>query len=214
MIETTPQEQLALITIAVLIISGASVRMIGASAADEALRFSAEAADTLSDGKGTELREQVATQLAEEDRRAKPLDPGERLNPNRASAEELDRLPGVGPGMADRIVEFRSREGPFRYVDDLAAVQGIGPRLVERIRESVTLGDRPAASGSGVRIDLNRADEDQLSELPGIGPALARRIVEYRDEHGAFKEWGGLEAVSGIGPGLRRRLESAARLGP
>lgn len=50
----------------------------------------------------------------------------DRLNVNTASAEELDRLHGVGPALAARIAEHRERNGPFRGPDDLARVPGIG----------------------------------------------------------------------------------------
>jgi competence protein ComEA len=59
---------------------------------------------------------------------------------------ELDALPGIGPVLARRIVEFRREHGPFRRVDELRAVRGVGPKLLERIRSSVAVGDaRPQA---------------------------------------------------------------------
>ena len=64
------------------------------------------------------------------------------LDLNRASAEELDRLPGLGPTLAQRIVEHRQRHGAFRYVDELRAVRGIGPRLLERLKPRLTLGEQ------------------------------------------------------------------------
>lgn len=51
-----------------------------------------------------------------------------------ATAAELDRLPGIGPVLAARIVEHRRLHGPFRHVDELLSVPGIGPRLLERLR--------------------------------------------------------------------------------
>lgn len=48
-------------------------------------------------------------------------------------------------------------------------------------------------------LDLNRATTDDLEELPGVGPVLAGRIVEWRDQHGAFEEVGQLRDVTGIG---------------
>jgi competence protein ComEA len=54
---------------------------------------------------------------------------------NRASAAELEALPGIGPVLAQRICEHRRREGPFRTVDELRAVRGVGPRLLERVRD-------------------------------------------------------------------------------
>ena len=56
---------------------------------------------------------------------------------NRATVEELDRLPGIGPILARRIVEHRDRHGPFRTVDELLGVPGIGERSLERLRPFV-----------------------------------------------------------------------------
>ncbi len=63
-----------------------------------------------------------------------PSGPLGTLDVNAASLAELDRLPGIGPVLARRIVEHRSRHGRFHAVDDLLSVPGIGPRLVERLR--------------------------------------------------------------------------------
>ncbi len=49
-------------------------------------------------------------------------------------------------------------------------------------------------------IDINRAGLDELETLPGIGPALAARIIAYRNEHGPFQSVEALKNVSGIGP--------------
>jgi competence ComEA-like helix-hairpin-helix protein len=61
---------------------------------------------------------------------------------NRASARELDRLPGVGPVLAARIIDYRSRHGAFRQVEELMAVRGIGPRLYARLAPRVSVAGR------------------------------------------------------------------------
>ena len=58
-----------------------------------------------------------------------------------------------------------------------------------------------------VPVDLNAAGEAELAELPGIGPELARRIVEYREEHGPFAKPEELMEVSGIGEGKFAALD-------
>ena len=58
---------------------------------------------------------------------------------NRATAGELDALPGIGPATATAIVEHRDRNGPFATVDDLEQVPGIGPAKLEAIRALVTV---------------------------------------------------------------------------
>jgi competence protein ComEA len=59
---------------------------------------------------------------------------------NRASAEELTALPGIGEAKAAAIVEYRNERGRFTSVDDLEAVRGIGPALVAKLRPHLTLG--------------------------------------------------------------------------
>jgi len=59
---------------------------------------------------------------------------------NSASVAELDGLPGIGPVLAQRIVDRRTAVGPFRVVDDLVEVQGISTRMVEELRPLVTVG--------------------------------------------------------------------------
>jgi competence protein ComEA len=56
------------------------------------------------------------------------------------------------------------------------------------------------------KVNVNTADLAQLEELPGIGPALAGRILEFRQANGPFKNLGELDAVSGIGPALMGNL--------
>ena len=62
-----------------------------------------------------------------------------RINLNTASAIELEQLPGVGEVLASRIVEHRQLQGPFTTVDQLADVEGISDRLVDEIRDLVTV---------------------------------------------------------------------------
>lgn len=67
-----------------------------------------------------------------------PAAPAARLDLNAADERALDGLPGIGPVLAARIVQHRRDHGPFRDPDELLAVRGIGPRLLERLRPLVT----------------------------------------------------------------------------
>lgn len=68
----------------------------------------------------------------------KPASIARKINVNTATQAELESLPDIGPALARRIIEFRTRKGPFRRVDELDNVSGIGPRTLERLRPLVT----------------------------------------------------------------------------
>lgn len=59
---------------------------------------------------------------------------------NRADEITLTRLPGIGPRLAQRILADRAEKGPFRSVDELVRVKGIGPATVARLRPMITVG--------------------------------------------------------------------------
>jgi comEA protein len=62
-----------------------------------------------------------------------------RININTALKAELELLPGIGPALAGRIIEYRQQRGPFKSVDDLDGVKGIGPKVLGKLRERVVV---------------------------------------------------------------------------
>jgi competence protein ComEA len=177
------------------------------------------------------LLEESLDAKEEEERRTAPFAPGETLDPNRSSEEELDRLPGIGPSTARAWATARREEGGFGKAEDLLNVPGIGPATLDKIRPfldfsggvpldildrrrdrttgptqsertnpRVTPPDPPSSGRRPRRIDLNRASPQELESLPGIGPALAARIVENRRRYGLFVKPEDLLRVRGIGP--------------
>ncbi|MFW6206686.1 MAG: ComEA family DNA-binding protein, partial [Gemmatimonadota bacterium] len=63
--------------------------------------------------------------------------PPSRIDVNRASARELEALPGIGPALARRIVELRRRKGRLDRAEDLLEVRGIGPATLEELRDRI-----------------------------------------------------------------------------
>jgi len=193
-----------------------------------------------STGVGAALLEGTREARAEEERRSRPLAEGERIDPNRAPPAELDRLPGVGPAVADRIVAEREEGGAFRSAAELDRVRGIGPATVRRLEphldfsaappatlvrtrrasgtrrsRPITLPDPPSgASAAAPLIDLNRATVDELQSLRGVGPVLAERILVFRREKGRFRAVDELLEVRGVGPATLERLRPRVRVGP
>lgn len=60
------------------------------------------------------------------------------ININTADAPELDRLPGIGPALAQEIVRYREANGPFAQIEDLLNVPGIGPAKLAQVRDLIT----------------------------------------------------------------------------
>lgn len=230
----TPQERLALGVAALLLAGGATVRGLRTGPAPAEL-----AGAPAVEASASRLAAQVADSVERAERRRAPLAQGERIDPNTAPADELDRLPKVGPALAQRIVEWRASHGAFRTMADLDSVPGVGPALLRDAGPHLALAPAPAAASArdsfqtaasvadwdrspqkqaagpaaDAVVDINRATADELATLPGIGPALARRIVEWRGAHGPFATVDDLEQVPGIGPATVARLRPRVRAG-
>jgi competence ComEA-like helix-hairpin-helix protein len=65
------------------------------------------------------------------------------LDLNRATPDDLLQLPGIGPGLAARIVDTRARDGAFGSIDELRRVRGIGRTTLERLRPLLAVGPAP-----------------------------------------------------------------------
>ena len=83
--------------------------------------------------------EQIVVPAAADGESAEPIDDG-LVNINTATATELEVLPRIGEALAARIVTWREENGPFRSVDDLGNVSGIGEKMLETLRPLVKVG--------------------------------------------------------------------------
>lgn len=158
-------------------------------------------------------RSQVDSALSAEAAAAVPLAPGERIDLNTADIVTLRRLPGVGRSRAAAIIDDRRKRGPFRSVQELVRVPGIGEGLTRSISEYVETSYRSRGlvdSRDAGLLDLNRAQINELEQITGIGPALAARIVAARAARGRFRSLEELLEIPGIGPKSLQILREAA----
>jgi competence protein ComEA len=121
------------------------------------------------------------------------------------------RRPGVYEfRQGDRVIDAIRMAGGARHGADLMSINLAAPLTdgqqivvlkTGRSGGAVVGGGsgQPGTSGAEPLVNLNTATIDQLESLPGIGPALAQRILDYRQEHGPFRSVEDLTNVSGIG---------------
>jgi comEA protein len=78
--------------------------------------------------------------LQKQGKASKP--PATAIDINKATANDLRKLPGIGPSLAKQIVAYREKHGPFRRVEDLMVIKGIGIKKWKEIRPLVRVGER------------------------------------------------------------------------
>jgi competence ComEA-like helix-hairpin-helix protein len=220
-----PPERRALLLLLILAVAGQAVRHLATRAGDPPGQV--QLLSSLSAGSPLAQRDSAV-------RQARPLEPGELIDADIAPAAELARLPRIGLALAKVIVADRDTLGAFGSLEGLDRVAGVGPGLLRSLAPHLRFSGAPApqsaarATGAAVGtafaprgggdlvsarverqdtvLNVNRATAVELEALPGVGPALARRIVADREARGPFAAVAALDRVPGIGPALLARL--------
>jgi competence ComEA-like helix-hairpin-helix protein len=121
----------AALLLSVLALAGAGVRYVLAPAA------AAAPGDVQIAPVDTPPRSTLRTTARTAARLLRPLEPGQRVDLDRADATEITRLPRIGPALAQRIVAWRAEHGPIGSLARLDSVPGVGPGLLEALRSFV-----------------------------------------------------------------------------
>jgi competence protein ComEA len=126
-----------------------------------------------------------------------------RVPANARVAEAVERAGGPASGAEVAAVNLAAR------VED--GQQIVLPRTGTAAAASrgAALGGPGSAAAAGAKLSLAQASQAQLEELDGIGPTLAKRILEYRDANGGFRSLGELKEVEGIGEKRFQSLSEA-----
>lgn len=125
------------------------------------------------------------------------------LDINTADTTVWERLPGIGPVLARRIVLFRERLGGFFSIAQVSETYGLADSVFVKIQPLLQLG-----VVSLRKIDLNKIDEKSLADHPYIDTKLARTIIRYRNSHGPFRSIEGLKAIALVDEVIYRKLEN------
>lgn len=155
-----------------------------------------------------------------------------RLNINTADKTTMASLLGGDEALAIEVIRYRNAHGPFAAVEDLSVIKGISRRQARSLRTLATTeassrplpapepapasAPRPATvpiTGLPGGLNINSASPAELDTLPGIGPAKASAIIEYRNAHGPFTDINQLDNVPGIGPATMSDLRPRVTIG-
>lgn len=121
---------------------------------------------------------------------------------NAADSAQWERLPGIGPVLANRIVRFRERLGGFYAIDQVGETFGLADSVFKKIQGMLVMG-----AVSLRKTDLNHTDEKSLADHPYINTKLARLIVRYRSNHGPFRQPEDLRGIALVDDSIYRKLE-------
>ncbi|NBU63260.1 MAG: ComEA family DNA-binding protein [Chloroflexia bacterium] len=113
-----------------------------------------------------------------------------------------------------RVADVVVLAGGLRADADYAAVNlaaHISDATHIQVQSIGTVATRVVTGSAQATVAVNHASAEELASLPGIGPALAARIIEYRTAHGMFATMDDLGAVPGIGPALQAKLTPLLR---
>jgi competence protein ComEA len=147
------------------------------------------------------------------------------FDPNRASAEELNAL-GFSPGLARRLINYRAKGGTFKIKRDLMRLYGMDSLFYASLESFILLPEKAEVpeptsfiakreepqKREGVRFNLNHADTTLLKTVYGIGSALSKRIVQYRESLGGFVSAHQLYQVYGLDSAVIEQLQHVSFL--
>ena len=178
---------------------------------------------------------------------APAIQPQSKININTAGYEELQQITGVGPVLAQRILDWRNANGLFYEIEDIKQVSGIGEATFEKMRNEIAVGNvpprpipppepqaedtqkqqeeleesvqqpppalQPSTPVASFPININTAGFDELQAITGIGPILAQRIIDYRENISLFYYIEDIKKVNGIGDVTFEKMKSQITVG-
>lgn len=117
----------------------------------------------------------------------------EKLDLNTATAEEFQKINGIGEKLSARIVKYRTSLGSFRSEIQLEDVYGLSPEVIEKLKNSFEVKNLPQN-----KISINSVGLIELAEMPYFNYELARSVVAYRQNQGTISSFEELGHIKGF----------------
>jgi len=124
------------------------------------------------------------------------------ININQATLEDWKMLDGIGPGYAQRIINFREKLGGFYSIEQVAETYGLPDSVFQKIKTSIVFSNGPYRI-----IYLNEASTEDLKKHPYIDVRTANNIVSYRSQHGAFESVADLKKIVSLSPDIYEKIQ-------
>jgi len=122
------------------------------------------------------------------------------IDVNSADSSEWKTLPGIGDVLSGRIIKYRDKLGGFYKVEQVAEIYGLADSTYLKIRPYLK------CDSSVRKISVNEVTPDVLEQHPYLKRQIARAIVDYRSQHGLFKDLGELKNLILITPELYEKI--------
>jgi len=133
---------------------------------------------------------------------------GPPIDLRHAGVGDLDQLPGIGPGLAGRIVRYRSRLGGFYSADQVGEVYGLDTAVYRQIRPHLI-----CSAGPLKQLFINISPLDSLKKHPYLPPWVAADIVTYRNKHEGFVSLDELRSIRSLKDSLHQKVLPYLELG-
>ena len=139
------------------------------------------------------------------------------FNPNNLSADQWKQL-GLSEHQIKIIKNYESKGGHFYRNTDLKKIYGITPGDYKRLEPYIDIPQKEAYTSTklkpGSTVEINTADSTKLTEVRGIGPSFAMRIIRYRDRLGGFYQKEQLKDVYGVDSAKYAEISNQLTINP
>ncbi len=113
---------------------------------------------------------------------------------NTATAQDLQRINGIGKALSARIIKYRNKLGGFYFKDQLSEVYGLSPEVIQKTQKQFKILSKPKIK----KLNINEATFKQVLHLPYIDYELTKKIFNYRDEFAEIQSLEELKKIDGF----------------